>query len=232
MQENILQTPLNHRAWVMQKRYYLAGYSISEAPAVLEMSFTYSMRNEFEGLPMAAHPDAFPLSKFGDDFQRMVFETGNLEDAWFTEIERYTSCGITGHSDKLLALSGITQELAVRYLVADDDAYIAGLWHSLFIPSLLWRVLDGKQGDGSPSKRPTVTETNGYVAPSWSWASVRGKITHNFRFQFVYAHCNNHSSPIDVLETHALPTNQDNPCSQIQDANTRLRGTLISSRRF
>lgn len=77
---------------------------------------------------MAAHTDAFPLSKFGDDFQRMVFETGNPEDAWFTAIERYTSCRITCHSEKLLALSGITQEFAVKYLVADDDAYIAGLW--------------------------------------------------------------------------------------------------------
>jgi hypothetical protein len=102
----------------------------------------------------------------------------------------------------------------------------------LFIPSLLWRVIDGKQGDGSPSKRPTVTETNGYVAPSWSWASVGGKITHNSRLMFVYARCNNHSSLIDILETHVLPTNQDKPYGQIQEANIRLRGTLISSRGF
>lgn len=71
-----------------------------------------------------------------------------------------------------------------------------------------------------------------YIAPSWSWASVRGKIEHmlrDFKISKVY---NKYSPLIDILEISASPTNIENPYGQVHACYIRLRGTLLSSHRF
>jgi hypothetical protein len=96
-----------------------------------------------------------------------------------------------------------------------DDKYVTGLWQSKLIPSLLWLVLNGKQGDGSPSQRSAVDESMDYIAPSWSWASVSSKIAHmlqDFKLSKVY---NKYSPLIDVLEISASPVNIENPYGQV-----------------
>lgn len=70
-------------------------------------------------------------------------------------------------SDKLLALSGIAQHFETLI----DDTYVVGMWRKHLASNFLWHVDKESQVDGSPSKRPDA-----YRAPSFSWASVDGKI--------------------------------------------------------
>lgn len=232
LQENLLQTPLNRRAWVMQERMLSPRLIHFGKHQLIWRCCNHTACETFpKGLPGAAGTAAFSESTYGVDFQFFEVTKGLREDLWFNVIERYTTCGITRDSDKLIALSGIARNFAEK-VRETGDAYIAGLWQSKLIPSLLWLVLDGKQGDGSPSQRSAVDESTVYVAPSWSWASVRGKITHVFQDFITYERYNNYSPLIDVLEIHALPTNKENPYGQVQECYIRLRGTLLSSRRF
>ncbi|KAK4943210.1 hypothetical protein LTR10_017234 [Elasticomyces elasticus] len=69
---------------------------------------------------------------------------------------------ITKDQDRLSALSG----LAHRFQSDGLGHYLAGLWSKFAISMMLWEV---KQG------RP-ATE---YVAPSWSWATVQGRLKRN-----------------------------------------------------
>jgi len=70
----------------------------------------------------------------------------------------YSACDLTMPDDKLIALSGIADEML---LVFKDD-YLAGNWRSQFPHILMWT-------GGKSRPRPLR-------APSWSWASVDGKI--------------------------------------------------------
>jgi len=70
----------------------------------------------------------------------------------------YSACDLDYDSDKLPALSGI----AKTYQHALEDECLAGLWRSDIGSQLMWRAL--KLG----------MRIDGYIAPSWSWASLRG----------------------------------------------------------
>ena len=82
--------------------------------------------------------------------------------SWYDIIAKYSECLLTKPSDKLIALSAI----ADRVRQNSGFMYLAGLWRETFIFDLMWRV---KLFCAEP--RPSV-----YRAPTWSWASVDGKI--------------------------------------------------------
>lgn len=85
---------------------------------------------------------------------------------WQATVTAYMACSLTRPSDKLLALSGVAQ--ALQWAI--DSEYVAGLWTRNIVPQLLWRA-----------DRPGGTRSvNEYRAPSWSWASVDGKITYDY----------------------------------------------------
>jgi hypothetical protein len=69
-------------------------------------------------------------------------------------------------TDKLVALSGVAQVIANSQ--SPPHNYLAGLWKESLIHDLLWCVIAGHE------TRPSV-----FRAPSWSWASVEGRISDN-----------------------------------------------------
>ncbi|RTE83180.1 hypothetical protein BHE90_002251 [Fusarium euwallaceae] len=68
----------------------------------------------------------------------------------------------------LLRSCGSLSALAEQMADLLDDEYLAGLWKGDIVRGLLW-CCTGKSG--TRSKAPEK-----YVAPSWSWASVRGAV--------------------------------------------------------
>jgi hypothetical protein len=84
---------------------------------------------------------------------------------WPELVMRYSSRNLTKESDKLPGLSGLAHE----YQVLWGDHYLAGLWRKELWKSFLWRR-DPKYTMPEP-KRPKE-----YRAPTWSWASMDGKI--------------------------------------------------------
>jgi hypothetical protein len=127
LQENILQTPLNRRAWVMQERML--------SPRVIhfgkhQLFWRCQMHTACEtfpkGIPEATGSAAFSQSAYGVDFQHLSCTRGLLEDLWFQVIENYSTYGITRESDKLIALSGIARMFGEE-VKETDDKYIAGL---------------------------------------------------------------------------------------------------------
>jgi hypothetical protein len=88
-------------------------------------------------------------------------------------------------SDKLPAISGIAQIFAKNI----PSEYIAGLWRQDIRDWLLWQL------DEDPKPRPPQ-----YRAPTWSWASVDGRITLNTSFAVIeVVDCN-----IELVEPKAL----------------------------
>jgi hypothetical protein len=116
-------------------------------------------------------------------------EKANL---WRIFVYRYSSRRLTNWTDRLPAISGLAKqfiadkagasggiistsqepEFSIRpsdtrspFNKIDLGTYLAGLWSKDLKTGLCWRVEDGHQPRNSS-----------YVAPSWSWASVHGRV--------------------------------------------------------
>ncbi|KAK0724303.1 heterokaryon incompatibility protein-domain-containing protein [Lasiosphaeris hirsuta] len=80
---------------------------------------------------------------------------------WFDIVSAYSEGALTCPTDKLIALSGV----AVLVQSRAKAPYLAGLWASGILElQLLWMVEEPAEKQGQ------------YCAPSWSWASVTGRI--------------------------------------------------------
>lgn len=85
-----------------------------------------------------------------------------IYDAWYTVVEEFRCRQITKITDTLPALTG----LAARVQGLTGDTYLAGLWKNDIRSGLLWDVTH--HGKRHPQH---------FIAPSWSWASVRACIS-------------------------------------------------------
>ena len=94
---------------------------------------------------------------------------------WRTIVLDYTSRSLTYEKDKLAAISGLASVFQSKI----ETQYIAGMWNFRFYIEyeLCWTV--GKQANGQLPYRPKE-----YRAPSWSWASVEGKISYSYKTDY------------------------------------------------
>ncbi|TQN69346.1 hypothetical protein CSHISOI_06130 [Colletotrichum shisoi] len=82
-----------------------------------------------------------------------------LGPAWMGLIERYSACAFTNYSDRLVALSSVTEKL--RRMTGASN--VAGHWRETFGRSLSWMAL-------SPTRTREACNDPGF--PSWAWPSV------------------------------------------------------------
>ena len=84
-------------------------------------------------------------------------------------VSRYSSRELSYETDVLPALSGLAHFFkdvhGVEEITSTND-YLAGIWRNDLPKGLLWIL-----HDSSDASRHTQ-----YIAPSWSWASVKGKV--------------------------------------------------------
>ncbi|MCJ1394681.1 hypothetical protein MMC18_007561 [Xylographa bjoerkii] len=91
-------------------------------------------------------------------------------DRWFDIVKEYTLRELTVSTDVLPALSG----LAAAFEILLADQYCAGLWKNDMIRGLMWNRQKPRQGL-SPAPNQQSAPAN-YRIPSWSWASIRGRL--------------------------------------------------------
>ncbi|KAJ4050591.1 hypothetical protein NW761_005386 [Fusarium oxysporum] len=85
---------------------------------------------------------------------------------WYEMVTSYSVRNLTNDGDKIMAIAG------VAYFIQQSTGfkYAAGLWNETLPFNLLWVV-------GSGAKR----RPSGRSVPTWSWASVDGKISHRLK---------------------------------------------------
>jgi len=119
-------------------------------------------------------PDGFPH----DLASPLVRQRGKFESLWPQIVQRYSASNLTFEKDKLPALSGIAR---LGYNETGDQ-YLAGLWMRQIEEQLCWR----RWASEYIAKRPP------WRAPTWSWASINGKVFWHIRSEGVleteYAH--------------------------------------------
>lgn len=123
-----------------------------------------------------------------------------LATLWDELLEQYCQRKITKLSDRLPALAGIAAVFADG---GAFGAYASGLWDGLFLPLMLWYIEPTKSAKLEPP-----SEADPALAPSWSWASVRGAWCYrHMRFSDeLYAVVKHHESDSVVQPLHSLGT--------------------------
>lgn len=165
---------LNHRAWVLQERL-LSPRALHFATKQVCWECNEQMACEIFPNGLTFGGDGSPLYYHLKAYLGAGLVTLDTEEWFFTWLHilrTYTKSLLTVPSDRLVAIAGIAKQAAERGIKPSDD-YLAGIWKSDLPNALLWNVLGSKHGDGKPSFRPAD-----YRAPSWSWASVEGDISH------------------------------------------------------
>ena len=100
---------------------------------------------------------------------RPMIEDRKAATKWLDLLENYTRRQVTVEQDRLLAIAG----LASRVKRGTTLTYVAGLWLEGLSLGLLWVVeYEEIMDERSPS---LPRRASGYVAPSWSWASVTSR---------------------------------------------------------
>jgi len=88
---------------------------------------------------------------------------------WMLSVTAYTLCKLTKSTDRLIAVSSVARELANTGIL--KKRYLAGLWDVNLPFQMAWITV---HGDTTPRRKMVGEE--GYVAPSWSWASIEAPV--------------------------------------------------------
>ncbi|KAI1488302.1 heterokaryon incompatibility protein-domain-containing protein [Biscogniauxia mediterranea] len=156
--------PLHTRAWVVQERLlaprtlYYGAWGL--AWECVECSAT-------EGKPFGGASQFAPKASFlttclqatQKSFQDKIDTVYNM---WLTVQAAYTTCQLTFFDDRIVAISSVIKQIGE--LTSWSNVW--GLWKEKMLHELLWFV-------ESPGERPS---TQDYLAPSWSWVGIRGRI--------------------------------------------------------
>ncbi|KAI0481456.1 HET-domain-containing protein [Xylaria cf. heliscus] len=94
-----------------------------------------------------------------DDSNDLRFK---LEKSWRRMVGFYSSLALTNATDKLLAIGALAEYVKAA---RQGESYLAGLWSRSLHADLLWRSTSPRSG------RP-----DDWIAPTWSWASVRSAV--------------------------------------------------------
>jgi hypothetical protein len=157
-----IKSPLNRRGWVIQERLLSPRTIHFSSQLFWECKELEACETYPKGLPgEMTIEDEEEYSRFYsfrlqgkswlDDIKSQL---DSKYDVWEAIVESFMCCGLTNEKDKLVALSGLVNEM---YPFMDDE-YVAGLWRRDLIMQLVWLVEDSKQVDGIYAVRLEHTE--------------------------------------------------------------------------
>lgn len=161
---------LAYRAWCFQES--LLSHRLLTFDR-LQMSFTCLKHGQLESrvtVPVVAkeYRNEFP-SSFRGTLADNPSALQTASQSWYNVLSAYTNRDLTFSDDKLVAISGIAKVVGAFF----KDDYFAGLWGKSLPQNLLWSPYDEEDLPTPHVGTPSYT----YRAPSWSWASLDGRIT-------------------------------------------------------
>ncbi|KAG8530178.1 uncharacterized protein KY384_005661 [Bacidia gigantensis] len=197
--------PVNKRAWVVQERL-LAPRKIHFGSSEVFWECQELMASE--SFPKEVPRDLYRQSNFNTTPNNMEDNriTDDTFELWMRIRAQYSSCNLTFAKDKLVAISGVIDLLQQL----TGHSFIAGLWSSIIPYQLCWTA-------SGVNRSPY----DSYIAPSWSWASISGKIA------WQEASILDYHTLIEVVEIQVEPAISTKPNGVLKGGFLTLEGGLL-----
>ncbi|KAI8940311.1 hypothetical protein NX059_004007 [Plenodomus lindquistii] len=139
-----------------------------------------------------------------------ISSTENFHKIWKSIIEAYTERKLTFAADRVLAISGIAQRMAVMDTNGSSTTYIAGHWLSDFPYNLLWYI---SCPDWEVNQRHTRRR------PTWAWTSIDTRV--NAPDEMFYHPAR---SAVELVNYTVQLRDSNAPFGDVEDATLTLRG--------
>ena len=148
--------------------------------------------------------------------------TSPWEEFWFSWrsiVQDYTSRSLTFEKDKLAAIAGVASVIHSK-TSKTPGLYVAGMWNLRFSIEyeLCWRVYGRADGQG-PFRPPK------YRAPTWSWASVEGRISYEYKRD----HDITGDTHLGFVEDVNVETVDGTATGPVKSASMQIKGPLRAS---
>ncbi|KAH8724540.1 heterokaryon incompatibility protein-domain-containing protein [Phaeosphaeriaceae sp. PMI808] len=186
------EDPINLRAWTLQEHI------------LPRRMLVFGTRELWWTCETAVSFDTFPTQRIVNvpTVQRKSGEDRFSLNYWRSIVRDYTRRFLTYPNDKLPAIAGV----ASLYSEFFKSRYLAGLWEFSFLSELMWC-----------SQRSDITRPPVRRAPTWSWASVDGEITHDWCLMAQDADAST------VIGCHIAPTSKSSPFGSVNPLQCALR---------
>ncbi|KAF9463993.1 hypothetical protein BDZ94DRAFT_1217148, partial [Collybia nuda] len=232
---------VNQRAWCLEERL-LSARKIVYASDTLHNYFQSAVTSIGSALSVPRNAERLPDVMFVPDADMAVHVAGckhsnwrEVDFVWADVIGNYTSRAVTKPKDKLTALAGVAEQFDhvwhSSFLGGSNTndrthikrRYLAGLLERTLLRDLLWL-----RGEGTPGPRP-----NPYFAPSWSWASVHGKINlyhaMDRALEPTYLDDPSHLKSCEILDCNVVVEDEQLPHGRVKSGVLNLRAKVIST---
>lgn len=221
------QNPLNQRGWTVQERelaprvvhysHDTIRWECSELSGTLEFPCGDHLAFDAGRLFDGGRESRTTLIGPPQNDSKELSTTTKQTLAWFELVERYTQRSLTKQSDILPAMSGIARMIADQ----TSDRYVAGLWGSSLAHCLLWTHSNIQGHTSYRHTRPYPL-----LAPTWSWASVKGPLAYtvNGNWYNFNEHPDSKYTP-ELVEANLVPNGPD-PYSTLSAGSIKLRAKV------
>ncbi|KAI0019340.1 hypothetical protein F4780DRAFT_450201 [Xylariomycetidae sp. FL0641] len=186
--------PLSTRGWYLQER--------ALAPRIVhfkkdQVYWECASLNASEVLPRGG-PRFRPVDEKSVVLSPTV-SPEHLRKRWYQMVRIYSATSLTFIDDRLLAISALAKRFCSA-LRLDSSQYLAGMWKDDLPLSMLW--FEDPKGPAVVDLEPTNTvATESKHAPSWSWASISGRVRFPNHVQNISSY--KPQTPVEVLEIEA-----------------------------
>ncbi|KAF9481326.1 HET-domain-containing protein [Pholiota conissans] len=218
-------TPLDTRGWCFQESALSPRRLIFQPPNVSYKCRSFAEIDISRPSPLDRHPEK-PTEYPADDHILFTTTKGKhggaphgerleeIQRLWRDNLMDYSERKITVASDKFVAFASMVE---VFQEVLNDE-YIAGLWKQNLLYNLLWKIWPPMGSDETHLPRPQP-----YRAPTWSWASVDGKLDLHGGVDPPQSAA---SYEAEVVSWKVTPKNAELPFGEVVDAKLVVRAKI------
>ena len=223
--EHYVNEPLNTRGWTFQERILSPRVAIYHSDQISWGCRTKiansrgplnpNSRADSRTISVPSrHTDRMDVNLFRDSDIRLEGPAkARLMTYWTSLVQDYSERALTYPQDKLKAMSSLAR-LVQRQT---GDAYAAGLWASTLKTQLLWIY------HSSISKDEFVFPST-YRAPSWSWASINGRVT--YEYPLSPNQITEHTWLLDIIDYRTSPSTDLDSLGEVIDGYIKVIGPL------
>jgi hypothetical protein len=137
---------------------------------------------------------------------------------WSNVVFHYSALQLSNPNDRLPALSGLAKRFRVKELLGQ---YVAGLWTEHLDRMLCW---------STPANLAPGTRPAGYIAPTWSWASIRDGVYFSNLWEEKAGILSAYSTIVGSVKDVAVVRAGADPTGAVSDGYLTLSGQLIEAK--